>query len=479
MDTHSIRAVPWRNPMSRQPYHTARPLRLQAEPLITDLWTDEVLPHLPPDLETQAHHLGAFQRRRGLASATDLLRSLLAAVLVTTSFRHLGAWAVLAGVADISAPAWHKRLVRARPWLQWLLSTLLAATPLPRQRNLPSRPTILLVDATTLGQPGGTGDDWRLHMAYDFTAGRLAQVTITDQSGGEQMRYYHLRPGDIGVTDGAYGYRRSVATMRKQQAHLVARIYPATFPVETDAGHVLDVVAQLRKRGEAVRVWTGWCRDADGEQYRVRVIAAKLPPAAAAAARARARRNAQRHGRTVQPATLLLAGWILLVTTLPAATWDAADVLRLYRVRWQIELLFKRMKSIMALGHLRGRTAASLEAQILALLIAWVLQDAEAAWMRRMVTQLERQWQDGTVIGSSWSLTTLRVDLLRQQVRGGWGQARVAACLVRLQRFLTSRWRHDRDHQETVLRDWLARRPVPSLVIRQTAACGMVDGNIP
>jgi hypothetical protein len=60
---------------------------------------------------------------------------------------------------------------------------------------------------------------------------------------------------------------------------------------------------------------------------------------------------------------------------------------------------------------------------------------------------------------SSWGLTTLSVDVLRQQVRGGWGSQRVQACLPRLQRFLTSRVRHDRTHQETTVRAWLDRRP--------------------
>ncbi len=51
-----------------------------------------------------------------LASATDPLRGLLAYVLLSRSFRHLGAWAVVNEVADISAVAWQKRLIQSRPW---------------------------------------------------------------------------------------------------------------------------------------------------------------------------------------------------------------------------------------------------------------------------------------------------------------------------------------------------------------------------
>jgi hypothetical protein len=455
--------------MSRQPHHTlstpSTQAPTQALPL-TDLWASEVVPHLPPDLEQQARILGAFQRRRALACATDLLRAVLAAVLVATSLQHLGAWALLAGVADISAPAWHKRLIRSRPWLAWLLAELLAP-PVPPVRLLPQASgTILLVDATCLRQIGGTGADWRLHTAYNFTTGRLAQVTLTDQSGGEHLGYYRLQPGDIVVADNGYGYRRSVATVSKQQAALVIRVRPATFPFEQADGQTIDVVARLRKRGPSVRAWHGWCTDGDGERYRVRLIAAKLPPADAAAARRRARQNARDHGRQVQPQTLLVAGWVLLITTLPAARWDAAAVLRLYRVRWQVELVFKRMKSILRLGQLRGHTRASIEAQVLALLVAWALQTTEAAWVRQ---QMARLGQETGGIVSSWRLTVLSVEVVRQQVRGGWGQARLRSCLERLQRFLTSRPRPDRQHQETVVRTWLERRPPPSLLVVEEA----------
>jgi Transposase DDE domain len=445
--------------MPSHAHHTRFRAAAQATP--ADLWTSEIVPHLPADLEAQARILGAFRRRRALACATDLLRAVLASVLVATSLQHLGAWAVLAGVADISAPAWQKRLIRTRPWLHWLLAELLTPA-LPPLRVVPhASGNILLVDATRLQQPGGSGDDWRLHTAYNFTVGRLAQVTLTDQSGGEHLGYYRLQPGDIVVADNGYGYRRSVATVCKQQAHVVIRVRPATFPFEQADGQVVDVVAQLRKRGPSVRAWRGWCTDADGERYRVRLLAAKLPPAEAAAARRRARQNARDHGRRVQPQTLLVAGWVLLITTLPTRTWDAAAVLRLYRVRWQVELVFKRMKSILRLGQVRGHTQASIEAQVLALLVAWALQAADAAWARH---QLARLGQAAAIV-SSWTLTGLSVDVLRQQVRGSWGQARLRSCLPQLQRFLTSRPRRDRTQQETAVRVWLERRPLPSLVV--------------
>ena len=74
----------------------------------------------------------------------------------------------------------------------------------------------------------------------------------------------------------------------------------------------------------------------------MRLIAAKFNAQTAQRARIRRRRKAQKAGRTITAPTLLVAGWLLLITTLETGTWSAADVLDVYRVRWHVELVFKK-----------------------------------------------------------------------------------------------------------------------------------------
>src|SRR6267143_3331409 len=358
-----------------------------------------------------------------------------------------------ASLADISEAAWRKRLRVSNDWLLWLLGELVAAPEAPALPCPHPLGRLVLVDASTLGQPGGTGDDWRLHLAYDLLAGRMHQVCVTDRQGGEYLARYRWHAGDVIVADRGYGYRRSVATAVRQQAEVVVRIHPATFPLETEAGQPFNVLRWLRQRGGSEREWHGWCRWGD-QRYPVRLVAAKLDPTATRRARRRARRKAQKAGRTITAPTLAVAGWLLLITTLDAGTWSTADVLYVYRARWQVELVFKKMKQLLRLNQIRSKHPTSVEATVRALLIAWALHESTTRWLR---TLLSATASPESVVVSSWLLSGLGLDTLRQQVQGRWSEARLQACLPRLQRFLCSRPRR-RGHQESTVRTWLDQR---------------------
>jgi hypothetical protein len=449
----------------------------QVVPATTEEWTREVVPRLPEHLEQQAKVLKAFERRRQVGSATDLLRGLLAYVYAAHSFQHLSIWSVLLGVADVSANDWRKRLQRASAWLSWLLQEMLAS----RTQAVPwllrgGWRRVLLIDGTHFKCPGPQGIVWRVHTAFDLVAGRLTQLRVTDQHVAEQLEMFDLRAGDLVITDCANGLRQRVAFVHKHQADLLVRFSPRNFPLQEEDGTPLDVVRWLKgcaaPAGRVVgrRVWMSF----QGERTALRWVAVRLSPEQQAASQRRKKRRASKKQHRLQAETLYLAGWVLLITTLPSELWSDQQIARLYRARWHIELVFKRIKQLLKQQHVRCTTAATAVPAIIVLLLGWALVEEESTTVRQAIReamQCQEQAQedcscpqehtkdegwpderDGPL--SEWMLAEISVDLVCQQIRGQYTAARYHACLPRLPRFRGSGHRQ-RPHRYSQVCRWL------------------------
>jgi hypothetical protein len=439
----------------------------QVRRLIEGDWQQEVLWQLPGDYEQQARLLGAFRRARTLRSAADLLRGLLAFVLCVRSLRELGAWACLIGLGKLSHVAWQKHLRQAAPFLLWLLSELLAVAA-PAVSKPASR--IVLVDGTRLKEPGGCGDDWRLHLAYDLLAGRLLQVKVSDRHTAEALSLFDWRAGDLLVADRGYCRRGQLVAALQEGAQLLVRLAVHQVPLLSEPGEPFDVLAWLKERAQGQHS----CRLAfeyEGQRFACRLIACSLPPQAAERARAKERKKAKKQQRELQEDTLYLCGWLLLLSTCSLEDWPDEQLLVLYRARWQIELAIKALKQLLPLVQLRGQTAQTNEATLLALLLATALQQNVASQLRQDLSQALAQWSqqqltapsssEGSEITlSSWTLRALSVQTLRQVVQGYWNRERLYACLPHLGRYLCHR--RKRPHQESTIRSQVLARLAPA-----------------
>jgi Transposase DDE domain len=454
--------------MSSQRKYTAPEVTEQAAKLINQEWEEQVVKQLPRDAEEQAFRLKAFVRCREIKSVGDLLRGLLAYVLCVSSFRQLGSWAVLLGLANISDSAWRKRLKAANAWLLWLLSALLCGPAAPVERASPSGlGRIILVDGTRLKQMGGTGDDWRVHSAYDLRESRLIQVHVTDKHTAESLQHFQLQRFDLLIADRGYGYRKNIAYAYQQQAYVILRFVPSTCPLVDRYGQPLDIVKWLKQVKKGKHCRNAWCVY-EGKKYHVRIIASALPPEKAAEARKKREQEAKKKGRQLQPDTLFLVGWTLLITNLPKRPWSYKHILQLYRARWQIELLFKRMKQMMDMHVIRSKTPQGCESSLLAWFIIWVLQEQEVQEARTILQQVH-QCLDSPVLDietgelSPWLFTSICFQTILITIQGHWTRSRLDLCLPYLQRFLygSPRRRRLQSHQVCALLGKLA--PISSV----------------
>ena len=164
---------------------------------------------------------------------------------------------------------------------------------------------------------------------------------------------------EVVLGDRVYGTPPGVESVVGRGGEVVVRVNQKALPLWDAGGQRFPYRARFRGlRVRQVAEWPAWVKGVE-RVIAGRLVAVKWPGAAARLARARTRRRANRRQLTVTPAAVYLAGFVFVWTTLPADAGDAAWVLALYRVRWQIELAFKRMKSLMGLGQLPKKSDAS------------------------------------------------------------------------------------------------------------------------
>jgi hypothetical protein len=192
-----------------------------------------------------------------------------------------------------------------------------------------------------------------------------------------------------------------------------------------------------------------------GQRQAVRLIASALPPEQRQTARRKKAKRAKKKGKKLSARTLRLAGWWLLLTTLDAS-WSAADVVRLYRARWQVELFFKRLKQLLQAQAIRATSRAAGEATVRAVLVAWALQERLAARVQAVLATVRPT--DPARPVSLWRVAQISLTTLAQTVRGTWTVAHLEACLPRLARFLRDTPRQ-RPQQAADVRDWLVAHP--------------------
>lgn len=325
-------------------------------------------------LDISARESRAFLRPRQIKSAVDLLRLVLAYCLGVRGLRATTAWATAVGLVDISNVALLQRLRRCGGWLTVLVGqTLAAAAPVASRGRL-----IRIIDATAVPQAGAAAKKqnklWRIHSAFDLPNERFGHFELTDQREGERLDRIPVVKHEIRIGDRAYLQPDRIAAVLAAEADVLVRAGWKSARWQDHDGAPVDLIGVLRQAaGDQIDrpIWIG--RKNAAAPLALRLVAVRKPPQAAEAARRKARREAQREGYQISKAALVAADWVILITSLKSVDYSTTDVLALYRLRWRIELGFKRLKSLVGLKGPPGIDERSARPYLLAHLLMILL----------------------------------------------------------------------------------------------------------
>lgn len=317
-----------------------------------------VLTLLPTDLEDSALESHALRRCRKVPDAAALMRMALAYAVSDLSLKDVAAWAHALGVAEITGPGLFYRLREAEAWLERVLAQTLQGQV---QAETGGRRRLRVVDATVITGPGATGTEWRAHVLLDPGSGGFRSVELTNAHGGEEYGRHRIEPDEVILGDRAYATARGLWAVRSAGGQVVARMNPHTIRVCDLERKPLRL---LEKESEVPSV--------GGKEFSIEV---PIPPEnrskshktwvldrARAWVPARAVAGRTRLGEVI---------WIL--TTLSAQQAPPSELLQLYRLRWQIELFFKRLKSLLHLDTLPSRQGPTARSWMLARFLAAAL----------------------------------------------------------------------------------------------------------
>jgi hypothetical protein len=313
-----------------------------------------LLSMLPSDYEQQAveHRLLKLQWKNSkITSAADLLRLLFVHAGADIPLRQTVTVVGEAGGPEISAVVLHKKMRKAAPYLGELIARMCGdsrqATP-----ELWDGYELLAVDASTVSGPGADGIDARMHTVIRIADVRPVQVKVTDVSEGETLRRFMWDANQLVIGDRGYANAPGIISVVDQGADVLVRVNRGALPLY-EGDKAIDVLDWLRslpghrafERDVTIRYGAGRAK----REIAGRLIGFRLPDEQAAEARDRVLKE---YGAKTTEEMLEAASYVALFTTAPCARLSAARCVEAYRLRWQIELQFKRWKSLCGFDRL-------------------------------------------------------------------------------------------------------------------------------
>jgi hypothetical protein len=204
---------------------------------------------------------------------------------------------------------------------------------------------------------------WHLHYAMDLFTLSSHEFKITDDKTGESLTNFTARKGDLFLADRAYATKKGVSHCLSHGADFILRLRSDAFGVFSADGKRLDLLKLIKAAGanEAADIPVFVDLGGYGLGMRaLRVCVIKKSKEDIEKALRRIDRRDSRNQKETSPEARQFNEYVAVITSLPAEV-SAEDVLAAYRYRWQVELYFKRLKTLLGMGEIPKKRKACME----------------------------------------------------------------------------------------------------------------------
>jgi len=315
--------------------------------------------HFPENWRQLAKESGSLVRKlRNFKSEEEVMRTLLLHVANGYSLRETVTRAKQSGLANVTDVALLKRLQCSEAWFKLLCQRLLKERHIDMDKATHRDIRMRVVDGTIVKEPGKTGSEWRVHYAITLPDLTCDYFKLTSRKGaltGESFKQYPVKKGDCIIGDRGYSTVQGIAYLANKKAYSLVRVNTQALSLfHAKKNTKFDLLSKLVELEEAYASteYSVRLKTEQGSWLPGRVCVLRKSNVAIELAIKKLKREASKRQTRLQPTTIEFAKYVILLTTLPASTFSTHEVLEWYRLRWQIELVFKRLKSLAAFGHL-------------------------------------------------------------------------------------------------------------------------------
>ena len=327
----------------------------------TGLNVDELINRLPKGYQQACYDQKAIERKREVKNPVDLIKLVLLYLTGAYSQIEMSVIAQSMGIAKIGDTGFLKKFAKCKDWLSWIVSQTIPksiiAYAMPKWlKNY--KPVAL--DASDVTEKGRSRRIFRLHYAIEIFKMCSLSFKITAQKVGETLLNFDIQKDWLILADRVYGTLTGIEHCLKAGANFILRLKYNAFKLYDKDGKEIDLPGKLRDvTSDAASNFEVYVKLRVLGITKLRICAIKIPDEKLPQVERRNKRRESKKQITTSDGAIEMSKYVVVITSLPAAIM-ATDIISLYRFRWQVEIYFKRLKSIMDFGNVPLRREDSI-----------------------------------------------------------------------------------------------------------------------
>ena len=337
---------------------------------------------LPTGYEEDCFEQGAITRMRGVSCPADLMMLSMFHLQNGCTLLEISEVARITRLGEMSDVAFMKRFEKCGNWFRAINNKIATQGLIDYQKpTWLEEKTVVAVDASDVTEKGRSGRTYRLHYALDIFKMGSVDHSITDVKVGESLVNFSLKPGYMVIGDRVYSTINGIEHCEKNGAEFILRMRKNSFTVRNERNEPVDFLKTIQStEGNNYADVRAFATNLDGDKVPIRICAKKKDPEAIIRTQKKLKRKESKRQLRISDEAKVFNEYIVVVTNLNDRI-PAEEILEAYRLRWQVEIYFKRLKSILDFGELPKRRLDSVIAWLngklmIALLIEILLSKA-------------------------------------------------------------------------------------------------------